>query len=206
MIVLGIEDVHHEHVVRQDGHHLLGLSPVVLLYHALNVHAALVAVGKTFWRWWALDGALLRCKDVAGRRNVDRDFFFFGGDTHLTAQRQRVGDLAPVLAACADAGVLRVELDAGVWALDAAQLLVHALGWVRVHLAEPCSRLVGVIALLGQRQQPAPDRLHPVLCRILNVVGQLPAAVALLSSQPDRLELGCGVLEQLYACGGWGGQ
>ena len=82
----------------------LGLGAISHLNFAFLIHAAFVSVGIAFGRYRALD----RCWSsyIALDQRFDFNFFLFYIYLDLTPERQWVGDLAPVGALGADAGVL----------------------------------------------------------------------------------------------------
>ena len=200
VIVVGLEQSHNKQVVGQQ-HDLLGRRVAVgILDTLVHVDAACAAVAETTGSRWALDrrGCVLAFRSlgfvVLIERLIERlvfilglrrtwgqtDFFLGGVELNHTTHTQWVRDLAEVGAACADAGVLAVHLQAGVWPLDLLPLLLHALWLIRVHVRQALGILLAVVlAALGPRQQPTPHGLKPVLGGVLHVVHELPTAGAL---------------------------
>ncbi|MFO0002279.1 MAG: hypothetical protein ACK559_14205, partial [bacterium] len=149
---------------------------------------------------WARDGDG-RCVWIFRVYRLNLDLLLGVVREDLAPERQRVGDLAVVLASFTDAGVLTVELDAGVRALDAVQLGLHALRLVGVQVAQPDRCALTVRTVLGLRQPATPQRLHVLLMRVLHVVGKLGAAVTGLGALDEGLEMHHRVGDQLHTRG-----
>ena len=82
VVVVAIENVHHEQLVGQQHHLLLGLDALVIFHCALHEHTAVRAVGVTPWRCWAHDLDDFFCSDCAVTCQLDLDLFLF----HLNRQ------------------------------------------------------------------------------------------------------------------------
>ena len=173
----GVQDVHREQVVGDQHDLALDLVAVSVLVILLDEHPALLAVGITLGRF--------RTQYLAGIRlvlHLHIDLFRRYLNGILAPQCQWVCDLAPVCTGCAYAGVLGVELSAGVRTFDLPQLGVHPVFVIRVKLRQPDDCLGRFLTLLRYRQQPTPQRLHAILLGVLHVVCKLTAARALLGA------------------------
>ena len=165
VLVVGLEQAHNKQVKGQQ-HDLLGCGLTVsVLVASLHVHAACAAVAKATWSAgsshcrgggsFAVLGFVVGVQFLINAGLVvvfglhltgcQADFFLGGVELNDTAKPQGVGDLAKVRAAGADAGVLAVHLQAGVWAFDLLPLLLHALGLVGVQVRQALRILQAVI-------------------------------------------------------------
>ena len=108
VLAVGVHDINHKQVVAKNLYPALGLLAISVLVLHLPEDAALLAVCVATWG---------NGPSVNNRRGFFNDITFAGHDRHfnpllfitycyISTQRQRVGDLAPVCAPCADAGVL----------------------------------------------------------------------------------------------------
>ena len=192
-----VQDVHREDRVGTQEQQLLGLVAVSVVVNLLQEHAAVAAIGVAPW-WLGLSelDSIGLGRSVAGHSNLNGRFF--PDHSHVTPEDQRVGDLAPVGAAAADAGLRIVHSRAGVRPLDLGQLLVHALFVVGVQAAEPRTRPVAVITDLGPTEHPTPDRLHAVIRCVLDVVFELTATRACASFCVDVFEQRQAVLRKRF--------
>ena len=194
-----LQDVHHEQVVGENHDLALGLIAFAVFVFLLHENPTTLAVGITLGRCWAQDFEHVLLDGLGLGWDVDFDFFRFGLNHDLTAQGERVGYLAKMYTPVTKAGVLAVELDAGVRPLDLGQLLLHPVLGVGVQVAQPDGRFHAVRARLGDAEPRTPQGFHALITGVLNVVPQLGAALASLGRLEDFLERRGAVLHELHA-------
>ena len=198
MLLLLAQHIHHKKLVREYLNLSFDLNAGRVLFLHGAVHATCLAVVEPPGRRRAQN---LSCLDILWPRiahieilqrmfsrflnggrvfasGLDRNHHFFGPVVRhdLSTQRQGVGDRSPEWAFWADAGVLRVHLQARVRAFDLRKFLMHTLMRIGVQLRQLLCVHIPVSADFCPRQQPSPEWLHPVLLRVVLVELQLGAA------------------------------